>query len=69
MEPGAALVATGPTLTLGLTEGHLVTTTTHGRAAAFLLMLLTAALATVALAAPAQAAGECSAQAPSTITS
>lgn len=55
MEPGAALGATGPTLTLGLTEGHLVTTTTHGRAAAFLLMFLTAALATVALAAPAQA--------------
>ena len=47
---------TGPTLTLGLTEGHLVTTTTHGRAAALLITLLTAALATVALAAPAQAA-------------
>ncbi|HYN57457.1 MAG TPA: SCO2322 family protein [Motilibacterales bacterium] len=46
---------TGPTLTLGLTEGHLVTTT-HGRAAALLITLLTAALATVALAAPAQAA-------------
>lgn len=47
---------TGPTLTLGLTEGHLVTTTTHGRAAALLIALLTAALATVALAAPAQGA-------------
>ena len=47
--------ATGPTLTLGLTEGHLVNTTIHGRAAAFLLMLVTATLATVALAAPAQA--------------
>lgn len=55
MEPGAALGATGPTLTLGLTEGHLVKTTNHRRAAAFVLMLVTAMLATVALAAPAQA--------------
>ena len=54
--PDRALVPAGPTLTLGLTEGHLVNTTTHGRAAALLVTLLTAALATVALAAPAQAA-------------
>jgi hypothetical protein len=49
-------VPAGPTLTLGLTEGHLVNTTTPGRAAALLITLLTAALATMALAAPAQAA-------------
>jgi hypothetical protein len=49
-------VPAGPTLTLGLTEGHLVNTTTPGRAAALLITLLTAALATVALAAPAHAA-------------
>jgi hypothetical protein len=48
-------VPTGPTLTLGLTEGHLVNTT-QGRVAALLIMLLTASLAAVALAAPAQAA-------------
>jgi hypothetical protein len=48
-------VPAGPTLTLGLTEGHLVNTTTPGRVAALLITLLTAALATVALAAPAQA--------------
>lgn len=56
MEPGAGPVPTGPTLTLGLTEGHLVTTTHPRRAAALLITLLTAALAAVALAAPAQAA-------------
>jgi hypothetical protein len=44
-------VPAGPTLTLGLTEGHLVKTTTPGRAAALLIALLAAALATVALAA------------------
>jgi hypothetical protein len=49
-------VPTGPTLTLGLTEGHLVTTTHPRRAAALLITFLTAALAAVALAAPAQAA-------------
>jgi hypothetical protein len=56
VEPGPGPVPAGPTLTLGLTERHLVTTTTHGRAAALLITLLTAALATIALAAPAQAA-------------
>jgi hypothetical protein len=56
VEPGQGPVPPGPTLTLGLTEGHLVNTTTPGRAAALLITLLTAALATVALAAPAQAA-------------
>lgn len=56
MEPGPGSVPAGPTLTLGLNEGHLVTTTTHGRAAALTITLLTAALATLALAAPAHAA-------------
>ncbi len=56
MEPGQGPEPAGPTLTLGLTEGHLVTTTHPRRAAALLITLLTAALATVALAAPAQAA-------------
>ena len=56
MEPGQGPEPAGPTLTLGLTEGHLVNTTTTGRAAALLITLLAAALATVALAAPAQAA-------------
>ena len=56
MEPGQGPEPAGPTLTLGLTEGHLVKTTTTGRAAALLITLLAAALATVALAAPAQAA-------------
>jgi len=56
VEPGPGPVPAGPTLTLGLTEGHLVNTTTPGRAAALLITLLTAALAMVALAVPAQAA-------------
>lgn len=56
MEPGPGSAPAGPTLTLGLTEGHLVNTTAPGRAAALLVTLLTAALATMALAAPAQAA-------------
>ncbi len=56
MEPGQGPEPAGPTLTLGLTEGHLVKTTTTGRAAALLVTLLAAALATVAMAAPAQAA-------------
>lgn len=56
MEPGQGPEPPGPTLTLGLTEGHLVTTTSPRRAAALLITLLTAALATVAMAAPAQAA-------------
>jgi hypothetical protein len=55
VEPGQGPEPAGPTLTLGLTEGHLVKTTS-GRAAALLITLLTAALASVALAAPAQAA-------------
>ncbi len=54
--PDRALCPAGPTLTLGLTEGHLVNTTTPGRTAALLITLLAAALATVALAAPAEAA-------------
>jgi hypothetical protein len=56
VEPGQGPEPAGPTLTLGLTEGHLVKTTTSGRAAALLITLLTAALAAVAMAAPAQAA-------------
>ena len=56
MEPGQGPEPAGPTLTLGLTEGHLVKTTTRRRPAALLVTLLAAALATVALAAPAQAA-------------
>lgn len=56
MEPGPGQKPAGPTLTLGLIEGHLVTTTTTGRAAALIITLLTAGLATLALAAPAQAA-------------
>jgi len=56
VEPGQGLEPAGPTLTLGLTEGHLVNTTTRRRPAALLVTLLAAALATVALAAPAQAA-------------
>jgi hypothetical protein len=56
VEPGQGPEPAGPTLTLGLTEGHLVNTTTSGRTAALLITLLTAALAAVALAAPAQAA-------------
>jgi hypothetical protein len=56
VEPGQGLEPAGPTLTLGLTEGHLVKTITPRRAAALLVTLLTAALTTVALAAPAQAA-------------
>jgi len=56
VEPGQGPEPAGPTLTLGLTEGHLVKTTTPRRAAALLVTLLAAALATVALSAPAQAA-------------
>ncbi len=56
MEPGQGPWPAGPTLTLGLTEGHLVKTTTSGRAAALIITLLAAALATVTMAAPAQAA-------------